>query len=73
MIGNEDKTAICEHICEALKRTRHCEGLEPLTFYEATEEVVAIWDSGRRSIINVACDSGWGMIQDIMKAMAYGG
>ena len=70
MMGNENKELICSYLCEALKLTRHCEGLKELNYFPGSEEVIAIWESGRRSIINVACDSGIAMLQDVIRAMS---
>lgn len=70
MKEEEDKRMICNHLCEALKLTRHCDGLEHLNYFEDSGEVIAIWDSGRRSIINVKGDSGIAMIRDVIRALS---
>lgn len=66
----EDKQKICSYLGEALKLTRHCDGLEHLNYFEGSGEVIAIWESGRRSIINVKADSGMAMIRDVIRALS---
>ena len=65
----EDKKWVCSYLYAALKATRHCSDLEDLIYYPDTEEVIAVWENGSRKVINVACDSGWAMIKDIMRAL----
>lgn len=65
----EDKQLICDYLLEALKLTRGQGNLETLIFNSETEIVTGIYKGGGKVRINVACDSGVSMIQDIIGKM----
>ncbi len=67
----EDKQAICNALCAALQLTRAGADIERLVYHRVPgEEYVFIDRAGNhRDFVNVACDSGVGMIRDIAKAL----
>lgn len=62
---NENKQLICDKLLEALQLTRQMEDLTALTFDPETEIVTAKFKGGNKKI-NVACDSGYSMISDLI-------
>lgn len=65
---NENKTAICNALCEALQLTRAYYDLEEL-IYNEEEETVDIVFPGGTITVNVAMDSGAAMIRDICRGI----
>jgi len=65
----ENKALICERLCEVLKLTSQCHDLLDLDYDEELEIVTAIFASGGKKRINVALDSGWAMMKDILKGV----
>ena len=65
----EDKKLICNLFGQILKQTHHCSDLSELKYWPDSEEVIAIYKNGHRKNINVACDSGWGMLKDIIHGL----
>lgn len=68
----EDKQAICDLLCAALKATRDQRDLKSLVYHRQgpdDEMVSIIWDNGGTSV-NVSMDSGIAMIRDILKALS---
>lgn len=67
---NEDKQAICDYLCKALRATSYGRGIVVRTYAalsETEERVIVTYKSGYSKEINVSCDSGYAMIRDIMK------
>ena len=66
----ENKALICERLCEVLKLTSQChDDLLDLDYDGELEIVTAIFASGGKRRINVALDSGWAMIKDILRGV----
>ena len=70
----EDKQLICDFICEALKNTLAECDLKSIKYVsESTwyQYVVLTFAGDRTQKINVSCDSGFGMIKDIVNHIKY--
>ena len=69
--NTEDKQAICDALCAALKLTRAGADIERLEYRRRPEEeYVIIYRAGNnRHNVNVAWDSGAALIRDVMKAV----
>lgn len=63
----EDKQKICGLLAPALRETRNLNDLDYLEYNRERELVYAYFTNGHCKIVNVACDSGTAMIQDIIK------
>lgn len=63
----EDKQAICNALAAALRRTRQFEDLLSLTYDDKSETVLVRFESGGTRLIGVGLDSGYAMIQDIVR------
>lgn len=63
----EDKQKICDLLTPVLKETRNLSDLDRLEYSKERELVYAYFVSGNCKIVNVACDSGTAMVQDIIK------
>jgi len=67
----ENKQYICNLFCKALQETRQFDDLEALEYWKDSEldlEIVqAQFIKGAVITINVKCDSGIAMMQDILK------
>lgn len=66
----ENKQAICDHLCKALRATSYGSDIVILTYAaisETEERVIVTYKSGYNKEINVSLDSGYAMIRDIMK------
>lgn len=68
----EDKQAICDALCEALKLTRNYRDIQQLEYCkdEIKEIVSVIFSDYTFKDINVACDSGTALIRDVMKGLS---
>lgn len=68
----EDKQAICDALCEALKLTRNYRDIQQLEYCkdERKEIVSVIFSDYTFKDINVACDSGTALIRDVMKGLS---
>lgn len=70
-IHMEDKQKICNLFLRALQETRNYSDLEDLQYEQDKErgiEVVnALFENGCVKTVNVACDSGIAMMQDIIR------
>lgn len=63
----EDKQYICSLLLYTLRATRNAHDLAALEYQPEKEQVTATWESGAKRYINVAMDSGYAMIRNIMK------
>ena len=65
----ENMQAICDLLLKALQATRSGSGLVNLIYADGPqkETVTAVFQTGRKQIINVTGDSGITMIYDIMR------
>lgn len=63
----EDKQAICDALLATLQLTRRYEDMQYIEYDAATETVTVTYNSMSHRYINVECDSGIAMIQDILK------
>lgn len=63
----EDKQAICDALLTTLQLTRRYEDIQSITYDATTETVTVTYNEISHSYINVECDSGIAMIQDILK------
>lgn len=63
----EDKQAICNALLAALQLTRRYEDIQHIAYDAATETVTVTYNEISHRYINVECDSGIAMIQDILK------
>ena len=72
-ITREDKREICEKLLQALQATRHMDELVDLEYSGmltcGEEYVTALFRNGSRKTINVTCDSGYALIQDVMEGL----
>ncbi len=70
--GMEDKQKICNRLCETLRATLWGCDIESLTYIHHStdeQEVVVKYRNGYRKRIDVSCDSGFGMIKDILRGL----
>lgn len=67
--GSENKRLICDRLLEVLYLTRQCSDLIDLDYIEDEELVIAHFENGRRTAINVACDSGIALIRDVVRTI----
>lgn len=63
----EDKQAICDALLTTLQLTRRYEDIQSIAYDAATETVTVTYNEISHRHINVECDSGIAMIQDILK------
>ncbi len=63
----EDKQTICDALTTALRWTRHFEDLAYLKYDDKSETVLVQFENGCTRTINVAMDSGYAMIHDIVE------
>lgn len=63
----EDKNVICIALGMALRTTRMFEDLDHLEYNDDSETVLAKFKNGGLRVIGVEGDSGYAMIQDIVK------
>lgn len=63
----EDKQAICDALLATLQLTRRYEDMQYIEYDAATETVTVTYNEISHRYINVECDSGIAMIQDILK------
>lgn len=62
----EDKQEICDKLAAALKKTRYAWDLVALEYDEKAETVAARFANGGTKWVNVAADSGFAMVRDIV-------
>lgn len=62
----EDKQAICTALCTALQLTRAGATLEYIAYDSEKQTATAHYSDKFPVEINVACDSGWALIYDII-------
>jgi hypothetical protein len=67
----ENKQEICSLLLETLRHTRYLYDLEALRYNPDEETAVAWFSDGHYKVVNVSMDSGFSMIRDILKALAY--
>lgn len=65
----DDKQMICNFLFKALRATANAHDIVSLRYDAETETVTALFESGRRRVINVAMDSGTAMIRDVMRSL----
>lgn len=63
----EDKQAICDALLTTLQLTRRYEDIQSIDYDTNTETVTVTYNEVSHRYINVECDSGIAMIQDILK------
>lgn len=64
---DENKSLICEKLCELLKLTRDCAHIEKIE-YDAEKDYAFIYDGKHSPFpLNICGDSGMQMIADIIK------
>ena len=72
-ITREDKREICEKLLQVLQTTRHLDDLVDLEYSGiltcGDEYVTALFRNGSRKTINVSGDSGYALIEDVMKGL----
>ena len=64
----EDKQKICDLLCKTLQATRNQDGLIDI-HYDRSRETATLYYKNGQIVVNVACDSGIAMIQDIIKIL----
>lgn len=62
----ENKQKICRMLAAVIQQTRGGDDLKSLEYDEKTEIVTAYFAGGGKRRINVACDSGFAMMKDII-------
>ena len=67
----ENKQAICDSLCRTLQMTRADADIDEIIYDARDEAVLIMYSTGLVVKVNVACDSGIAMIQDIMKNVHY--
>lgn len=67
----EDKQKICDELCKVLQLTRRCDDLVSLGYLRVgdDETVIIKFEGNYEKYIDVTCDSGMAMINDIVKNM----
>lgn len=69
----ENKKDICEKLMKTLQATRYFKDLTGLEYSgvlpDGEEYVNALFRDGGRKTINVTCDSGYALIEDVMKGL----
>lgn len=72
-ITREDKREICEKLLQVLQTTRHLDDLVDLEYSGiltcGDEYVTALFRNGSRKTINVTYDSGYALIENVMKGL----
>jgi len=70
----ENKQRICNFLTTAIRETRAGDDIGYLEYDEEEEVVKVYFDKNTfpSQIINVAMDSGWAMIRDIVKQLDIG-
>lgn len=63
----ENKQAICDALLTTLQLTRRYEDIQSIDYDANTETVTVTYNEASHRYINVECDSGIAMIQDILK------
>lgn len=63
----ENKEDIVQRLSVLLKATRAGAGIHKMRLSEDGREVKAIFRSGSERVINVECDSGIAIIQDVVR------
>lgn len=63
----ENKQAICDALTKALRLTRQFEDLGYMEYDDKSETVMVKFQNGGTRLIGVGLDSGYAMIQDIVK------
>ena len=63
----EDRQAICDALLTTLQLTRRYEDIQSIDYDAVTETVTVTYNEISHKYINVECDSGIAMIQDILK------
>lgn len=66
----ENKQEILDKLLLALQATRLFRDLASLEYDSQTEMVTAIYDGGATLRVNVAGDSGFAMIKDVLRLLA---
>ena len=66
----ENKTMICMMLATLLSSTRQFSDLHAIIYDEKSETVECQFMGETTIKINVAADSGWAMIRDILKAIS---
>lgn len=67
--GSENKRLICDRLLEVLYLTRQCSDITDLDYIEDEELVIAHFEGGHSKAVNVACDSGFALILDVVNAL----
>lgn len=65
----EDKQAICNALCEALKLTQAFHDIVGIDYNAGSEKAIVIFDDDNSVDINVAFDSGAAMMMDILRGI----
>ena len=69
----ENKQLICDLLLDAIRQTRAGDDVTALRYIAEEEAVHADFESGKDGrIINVALDSGWAMIKDVVNNLDIG-
>lgn len=63
---DEKKAKICLLLCFLLQQTRGAANVERLIYLEESEQVKILYTGGNEACVNVACDSGLGIIKDVV-------
>lgn len=72
-LNSMSKQIICDRLCEAIQQTSAGDDLEALRYDPKTEIVHADFTNAYDARqINVAMDSGWAMIKDIVNHIDIG-
>jgi hypothetical protein len=69
---NENKQRVLHFLCAAIQSTRAGEDLLELTLSDDRETVIAEFEGGGIKKANVAMDSGWAMIRDVVNQLNIG-
>ena len=65
----ENKKLIIAYYLRCLQLTNAGDGLQAIALSEDEETATLIFESGAKKAVNIACDSGIALIQDIARAL----
>ena len=66
----ENKQEILDKLLATLQATRIFRDLASLEYEPEQEMVTAVYEGGATLRVNVACDSGFAMIKDVLRLLA---
>ena len=65
----ENKKEIVSNLTKLLKSTRAGDGIADLILHQNQEAITILFRNGAAREVNIAADSGYAIIMDVMKAL----